>query len=153
MRRAIAGVAAEASLAFGWELDDSPGDDRFSPCYARSIPEKELDVWIRPAVFEVEGPGLSLSWEHYDFPDPQVFRDAFVERLRDYLSWSEVKADAERLRLGLITGLATVEDAVAWADEMIRAAPGPDDALLEIGLAGRRGRKDVIALLGEVPGI
>lgn len=64
----------------------------------------------------------------------------------------DIKAEAELLRLKLIAGLTSVADVIAWADEVIRAAPEPESSVIDVALAGRKGPADVAALLREVPG-
>ncbi len=62
------------------------------------------------------------------------------------------KRDAELLRLGLIAGTHTVEDAVAWADAVIGVDPHPDIEVIEVAMAARRRPAEVAALLRDVPG-
>ena len=63
-----------------------------------------------------------------------------------------LKDEAETLRVAIAAGLATVADAVAWADRVIVAEPRPDPALLDISLAGRGSAAAMISLLRDVPG-
>ncbi len=62
------------------------------------------------------------------------------------------KEEAELLRHGLLAGVRTVADAVAWADQVIAADPKPDIAVIEVAISGLRHIADVIALLRDVPG-
>ena len=62
------------------------------------------------------------------------------------------KEEAEALRLGVIAGLVTVADAVAWADDVIMADARPDAAILDVSLAGKKPVFEVAKLLGEVRG-
>src|SRR5438093_10536397 len=62
------------------------------------------------------------------------------------------KEQAEVLRHGLLAGVCTVADVVAWADGIIAADSKPDIAVIEVSTSGLRRTADVIALLREVPG-
>jgi hypothetical protein len=62
------------------------------------------------------------------------------------------KEEAEVLRHGLLAGVRTVADAVAWADSMVAADPKPDIAVIEVASSARRSTADVVALLRDVPG-
>jgi hypothetical protein len=64
----------------------------------------------------------------------------------------DVKTAAEALRLGILVGAASVQDAVQWADQVIRDDDDPCDAVIEIALAGRRSRPEVLRMLQDVPG-
>jgi broad specificity phosphatase PhoE len=66
---------------------------------------------------------------------------------------SDVKAEAEGLRLGLIAGLVDVDAVVAWADRLIlddQADGAP--VLFDLSLSGGRKVADVISMLREIPG-
>lgn len=65
---------------------------------------------------------------------------------------SQRKEEAEALRLGLVAGIASVADAVAWADEVIMADPRPDSAILDVSLAAKQPAFEVAKLLGAVRG-
>jgi len=53
---------------------------------------------------------------------------------------SRQKEQAEVLRLGLLAGVRTVGDAVAWADSVIAADPSPDIAVIEVASSSRSER-------------
>lgn len=62
------------------------------------------------------------------------------------------KAEAERLRVGVLGGWVEVAEAVAWADRQIERVPQPHPALVDLALARNCNREEVAALLGAVPG-
>lgn len=63
------------------------------------------------------------------------------------------KEEAEALRLALEAGLASVADAVAWADGVIVADTPADAAVIEVALAEGRTSYEMAALLAAVPGV
>lgn len=65
---------------------------------------------------------------------------------------SQRQEDAEVLRLALQAGLASVADAVAWADAVIVADTRPDAAVIDVALSGHRTAYEMAALLAAVPG-
>jgi hypothetical protein len=66
---------------------------------------------------------------------------------------SPIKEQALALRLGILSGYATVQDAVAWADGII-SADLLDEApqALNLSLLPSSNWADAITLLGQVPG-
>jgi hypothetical protein len=62
------------------------------------------------------------------------------------------KIQAEALRLGLVVGLYTVEDAIAWADTVITEEPAPHASVIDVALASKRSLSVVISLLAQIPG-
>jgi hypothetical protein len=62
------------------------------------------------------------------------------------------RTEAESIRAGIIAGVQTVKDAVAWADSAISEETSPHPSIIEIALSGNRRPQDVISLLSEVPG-
>jgi hypothetical protein len=62
------------------------------------------------------------------------------------------KEDAETLRLGLLTGFASIAEVVGWADTVIMRQPSPDPAIVNVALGGSRSLADMVALLSEIPG-
>jgi hypothetical protein len=62
------------------------------------------------------------------------------------------KEEAEVLRVAIMSGFATVADAVAWADRVIVADPRPDGAVLDVSLAGGGSPAAMVTLLRDVPG-
>jgi hypothetical protein len=69
----------------------------------------------------------------------------------------ELRKQAEAVRRGLLRGYILVPEAVAWADELIMAAPSPHPALLELSLAGKRrpehAARELEALTCKLPSI
>ena len=63
-----------------------------------------------------------------------------------------VKSKANALSYGLINGLVSVPEVVAWADGLIEESDSPDEWLINISLCGSSNPKDVISLLHQVPG-
>jgi hypothetical protein len=63
-----------------------------------------------------------------------------------------VKETAEYFHYGLMLGLHSVRDAMAWIDTIIDAEPVPDIALIEASLSGSRGPRAVADWLAQVPG-
>lgn len=66
---------------------------------------------------------------------------------------SQRKEEAEALRLALLAGLASVAEAVAWADAAIMADARPDAAVIDVALAGSPTMYEMAALLAGVPGV
>ena len=60
--------------------------------------------------------------------------------------------EAENLRLLLDAGIASMDEVVAWADQVILASPGYDDDLTEVSLAAKAPRDEMdrrLSRLGE----
>ena len=62
------------------------------------------------------------------------------------------RTEAEALAIALKFGLATVADAVAWADAQIAASDVPHVALCNVSMAATRYPQDVASMLRELPG-
>ncbi len=60
--------------------------------------------------------------------------------------------EAEVLAIKLQAGLATVADAVAWADQQIEIEDDPNEIVLDISMASKRLSMDVAAMLQNLPG-
>lgn len=65
---------------------------------------------------------------------------------------TDLKLEAESLRLRLIGGWGSIEEAVALADRVIEVSDRPIEPFLELSMAGERHVLDVAALLSRVPG-
>lgn len=62
------------------------------------------------------------------------------------------KSQAEAFATGLIEGVVSVSEVVAWADGLIQQVEIPEDWLIALASASHSSPKQVIALLHDVPG-
>jgi len=63
-----------------------------------------------------------------------------------------VKSKANALSYGLINGLVSIPEVVAWADGLLAESDSPEEWLINLSLCGSCDPKDVISLLHQVPG-
>jgi len=64
----------------------------------------------------------------------------------------DIKAEAERLRLGLQGGWRGIAEVVAWADDVLASEASPPAQIVELSLGRHQPCEGVIELLREVPG-
>ena len=64
----------------------------------------------------------------------------------------DIKAEAERLRLGLLGGWRDIAEVVTWADDVLAAETNPPPQIVDLSLGRRQPREIVIDLLHEIPG-
>ena len=62
------------------------------------------------------------------------------------------KPQADAFSYGLVKGLVTVAEIVAWADGVIAETDAPEDWQIDLSLSGKKSPKEVLALLHRVPG-
>jgi hypothetical protein len=65
----------------------------------------------------------------------------------------DIKAEAERLRLGLQGGWRDIAEVVAWADDVLTSEASPPPQIVVLSLSRQQPRDGVIELLRELPGI
>lgn len=63
-----------------------------------------------------------------------------------------MKEQAEFYRVGLLLGLISLSDAVAWCDSIITAEEAPDIGIIEASISGSQGVSAVAAALTQVEG-
>lgn len=63
-----------------------------------------------------------------------------------------LKSKANAFSYGLINGLVSIPEVVAWADGLIEESDFPEEWLINLSLCGSYDPKDVISLLHQVPG-
>jgi hypothetical protein len=63
-----------------------------------------------------------------------------------------IKEMAEVYRLGLLTGLFSKEDVIAWADSIVRSESKPDYAFIEVSMSKNMIADDVANHLGSIKG-
>jgi hypothetical protein len=68
-------------------------------------------------------------------------------------STDDIKTTAEYFRRGLILGLHSVANALAWIDMILITEPTPDIAIIEASLCGSRGPIAVAEWLAYTPGV
>ncbi|NTW37496.1 MAG: hypothetical protein HGB17_15555 [Syntrophobacteraceae bacterium] len=64
-----------------------------------------------------------------------------------------IKAEAERLRIGLLGRWHTIPEIVVWADDILMSELSPPPQILDISLSRKRHPEDVAHLLDEIPGM
>jgi hypothetical protein len=65
---------------------------------------------------------------------------------------TQLKHQAERLRIGIGGGWLKVSEAVEWADQQIAATPEPHASLIAIAAAAGCSWGEMVTLLRDVPG-
>lgn len=65
---------------------------------------------------------------------------------------TQLKTEAEALRLALLSGLATPEDVIAWADRTITAEATPHIGIIDLALAVNDNAARLAFRLSEIPG-
>jgi hypothetical protein len=64
-----------------------------------------------------------------------------------------IKAEAERLRIGLRGGWRTIAEIVAWADDILISEPSPPPQIIDLSLSRMSHPVDVAYLLDDIPGM
>ncbi len=68
------------------------------------------------------------------------------------MSSTELKTEAEALRIALLSGLALPEDVIAWADRTIEAEVTPHISIINLSLAVNESVDHLVWRLAEIPG-
>ena len=64
----------------------------------------------------------------------------------------KLKGEAEFYRLAIAMALLSIDEVVAWADEVITILDEPPIQIIDIALAGSKPKFDMMVLLAAVPG-